>query len=416
MTNDDGFGRSPLVTYLVAAAMLVVGCTTPRTTTTTSLVPLVPPEALPVSTPAPSTTAAPSSDPNSPLIAAVPELECAYAPELAGGEITFVSGDRLYGAAPDGTVLRCLAGLTADQRGPVEWSPDGTRTMLNAATIYDMAGARFSGFDPSNTKVQWEWPAATGMFAPTASGRTLVRRDAVDPNQRTEITFLTETVAAVAHPAGGVVLAAGSSPDGTTGIYAATSTGESSRLLVSIPDGAPADPAVTTATKPVTVTELGADAAGDVLYFIVDNGTSFRVDQLGFADLSVTELATEQSPIVELTTGPTPRTVAWTVGLCNSVTRTRVRDDRTATAVDVGLGTPIEQLSLSPVGWLDGARLVVAARPLGCDGPADVWIWNLLDGSATLLAKTVEFAAVRSTPEAAAALVIAPDAVAGELP
>ena len=83
-------------------------------------------------------------------------------------------------------------------------------------------------------------------------------------------------------------------------------------------------------------------------------------------------------------------------------------------AIDVGLGTPIEHLSLSPVGWLDGARLVVAARPLGCDGPADVWIWNLLDGSATLLAKTVEFAAVRSTPEAAAPLAIAPDAVAGE--
>ncbi|MCU1358855.1 MAG: hypothetical protein JWN99_144, partial [Ilumatobacteraceae bacterium] len=109
-------------------------------------------------------------------------------------------------------------------------------------------------------------------------------------------------------------------------------------------------------------------------------------------------------------------TVAWTVGLCNSVTHTRVRDDRTGAAVEVGLGTPIETLSLSPVGWLDGARLVVAARPLGCDGPADVWIWNLLDGSATLLAKTVEFAAVRSTPEAAAPLAIAAEAVPGVLP
>ena len=40
-----------------------------------------------------------------------------------------------------------------------------------------------------------------------------------------------------------------------------------------------------TTARPVTVTELGADAAGDVLYFIVDNGTSFRVDQLVFGDL-----------------------------------------------------------------------------------------------------------------------------------
>src|SRR5262249_27619098 len=31
---------------------------------------------------------------------------------------------------------------------------------------------------------------------------------------------------------------------------------------------------------------------------------------------------------------------------------------------------------LEPVGWLAGTRLVVAARPSGCDGPADVWVWS----------------------------------------
>ena len=370
--------------------------------------PLVAPDALPVSTPAPSTTAAPSSDPNTPLIAAVPEIDCAYAEPLAGGEITFVVGDRLYGAAPDGTVLRCLALLSPGQRGPVEWSPDGTRALLSASWVYDVAGSRFSGFDVANVRVQWEWPTATGMFAPTASNHTLVRRDAADPNLRTEITFLAETMAAVAHPAGGVVLASGTAPDGTTGIFAATDTGQSTRMLVSTGDAQ-------SATQ-VNITELGADAAGDVLYFIADNGTSSRIDQLTFGDLSVTELSNEQAPIVLLTTGPTRRTVAWRVGLCNSVTRTRVRDDRTAVAVDVGVGTPIESLSLSPVGWLDGARLVVATRPLGCDGPADVWIWNLFDGSATLLAKTVEFASVRTLPEEASPLAIAPEAVPASLP
>jgi hypothetical protein len=408
--------RASWLVALAALAAVVTACTAPRTTTTTSLVPLVPPDALPIATSAPSTTAAPSSDPNSPLIAAVPEIDCAYAEPLAGGEITFVVGDRLYGAAPDGTVLRCLATLSVDQRGPVKWSPDGTRAVLNAATVYDMAGSRFSGFDAANTRVQWEWPTATGMFAPTTSSRTLVRRDAADPNQRTEITFLAETIAAVAHPAGGVVFAAGTGTDGSTGIYAATDKGASTRMLVSTDDASSAATGVTTAGTKANVTELGADAAGDVLYFIVDNGTSFRIDQLVFADLSVSVLASEQAPIVRLTTGPTRRTVAWTVGLCNSTTRARVRDDRTATAVDVGVGTPIEPLSLSPIGWLDGARLVVAARPLGCDGPADVWIWNLLDGSATLLAKTVEFAAVRSTPEGATPLAIAPDAAPGVLP
>lgn len=386
---------------------MVTACADTGSTTPTSLVPLVPAGALPVSTLAPSTTAAPSSDPNSPLIAAVPDLECAYADELAGGEITFIVGDRLYGSAPDGTVVRCLAGLRADQRGPVKWSPDGTRAVLNAATVYDGAGVRFSGFDVVNTRVQWEWPAATGMFAPTATNRTLVRRDAADPNIRTEITFLTDTVAAVAHPAGGVVIASGTSADGTSGIYAATESGDSTRMLVSTAG---------VAAVAASVTELGADAAGDMLYFLVENGTSFKVEQLVFGDLSVTELSSEQAPIVQLTVGPTRRSVAWKVGLCNSTTQTRVRDDRTATAVDVGIGTPIEPLSIAPVGWLDGARLVVAARPLGCDGPADVWIWNLLDSSATLLAKTVEFAAVRTTPEGAAPLAIAAEAVPAVVP
>ena len=386
---------------------MVTACADTGSTTPTSLVPLVPAGALPVSTLAPSTTAAPSSDPNSPLIAAVPDLECAYADELAGGEITFIVGDRLYGSAPDGTVVRCLAGLRADQRGPVKWSPDGTRAVLNAATVYDGAGVRFSGFDVVNTRVQWEWPAATGMFAPTATNRTLVRRDAAYPNIRTEITFLTDTVAAVAHPAGGVVIASGTSADGTSGIYAATESGDSTRMLVSTAG---------VAAVAASVTELGADAAGDMLYFLVENGTSFKVEQLVFGDLSVTELSSEQAPIVQLTVGPTRRSVAWKVGLCNSTTQTRVRDDRTATAVDVGIGTPIEPLSIAPVGWLDGARLVVAARPLGCDGPADVWIWNLLDSSATLLAKTVEFAAVRTTPEGAAPLAIAAEAVPAVVP
>jgi hypothetical protein len=38
---------------------------------------------------------------------------------------------------------------------------------------------------------------------------------------------------------------------------------------------------------------------------------------------------------------------------------------------------------------------VLTARPIGCDGPADVWIWNLLDGGAALITKNVQYAAVR---------------------
>ncbi|MGD9998428.1 MAG: hypothetical protein AB7L17_08485 [Ilumatobacteraceae bacterium] len=407
-TDEASAARRARLVPIVVALLSVTACAAERESTPPSLVPLVPPAEVPVSTVAPTTTAAPSSDPNNPLVTAVPDMDCAYAERPPAGEITFVVGDRLYGAAPDGSGLRCLTTLTGEQLGPVEWSPDGERALLDSAWVFDAKGIRLSGFDAANLRVNWEWPTSTGIFAPSESGGSLVRRDAADPNLRTEITFLAETVAAVAHPSGGAVIASGVAPDGTSGLYVADSNGQNPRMLASVSS---TDPATT-----ITITEVVVDAAGDVVYFMVDKSTSFRVEQLSLTDLSIIELSHEQAPIADLTTGPTRRTIAWKVGLCNSVTRARVRDERTGTPVDVGTGTPIESLSLAPIGWLDGARLVVEARPLGCDGPADVWIWNLFDGSATLLAKTVDFPSVRTTPSAASPLSIDAGAVPGTLP
>jgi hypothetical protein len=101
--------------------------------------------------------------------------------------------------------------------------------------------------------------------------------------------------------------------------------------------------------------------------------------------------------------------------LCNSVTELRVRDDRSSETRAVGEATPLEGLSLGPVGWLDPARLVLTARPIGCDGPADVWIWNLLDSSATLITKNVEFVAVRIPFAGGAGLVLNPGAQPAQL-
>jgi hypothetical protein len=382
---------------MTALIVLVAACTAQQQTAETSLVPLVDANLLPVTTIAPTTTVAPSSDPNSPLVAVLPETECGYADPLPGGEITFVVGDRFYGVSFDGTVIRCLATLQQAERGPVKWSPQANRAMLNAATVFDVAGSRITGFDATNTRVQWEYPAGDAMFGPTASNRTLVRRAAADTSQRTEITFLASTLAAVSHPAGGAIIAAGNSADGVVGVFSATNASAPRPLLTS-PD------------PEVVMTEVAVDALGDIVYVLSNNGGSFRIHQLQMPTLTLTELTSEQAPILQLTTGPTSRAVAWKVGLCNSLTETRVRDDRTAAPLTVGLGTPLEGQSLAPVGWLDGTRLVVASRPLGCDGPADIWIWNLLDGSATLVVKTVEFAATRTVSDLGAPLAIDPAA------
>ena len=394
--------RRTAVSLAVLASSTLGACAAQDVTAPTSLVPLVDPDELPVSTIAPTTTAAPSSDPNSPLVVGVPDSPCGYADVVPGGEITFVVGDRLFGASLDGTIVRCLASLDATQRGPVKWSPTGTRALLNAATLFDVEGTRSTGFDVANVRVQWERPSGDALFAPTSSNKTLVRRDAVDTSQRTEVTFLSRTLSAISHPAGGAIVAAGQSTDGLNGVFVANS-------------GSAPRPVLTTLDPELTFTDLAIDALGDQIYVLSDDGASFRINQVQTPTLALTEITSEQAPILQLTTGPTSRSLAWKVGLCNSLTDTRVRDDRTATALTVGLGTPLEGQSLSPVGWLDGTRLVVASRPLGCDGPADVWIWNLLDGSATLLLKTVEFPATRTVSDLGAPLSIDPAAQPGAL-
>lgn len=374
---------APVVALVALVGVLLAGCTTETAETPPSLVPLVPPDALPVETAAPSTTVASSSDPNVPLLAAVPDTECGYADPLPDGELTFVVGDRLYGSSSDAAVVRCLRQLQAGERAPMSWAPSAARVLLGPATLFDIVGARASGFDPANTRVAWERPGGAGVFAPTSNDRTLVRRDAADPEQRADVTFLGRTNVAVAHPGGGVRLAAGQADDGTRGVFAATDAGDGTRLLAAVTDPA------------LDVLELAADSAGDAMWILSDNGAQFRIHQLGFADLGLLELTSEQAPISGLVAGPATRSLGWKVGLCNSVTTGRVLDSRSGAPLTIGEGTPLVGQSVAPIGWLDAARVVVSARPFGCDGPADLWIWNLLDGSATLVVKNIEFPAVR---------------------
>jgi hypothetical protein len=380
----------------VAVAALP-GCAPRSAVAPTTLVPLLAPNELPTTTEAPTTTVAPSSDPSDPLLAALPEGECAYADALPGGELTFIVAERLYGVAPEGTAARCLSTINGSERGPVRWSARGERALLNSATTFDADGRRDIGYLPENLRVRWVHPTASALIAPTASNRTLVRREAANA-QRSEVTFLAQTEVAISHPAGGSLIAAGTAFDGTRGIYVASDLGANPRPIVRVDD---AD---------ISVTELAMDADGASLLFVTGDTSSFSLRRVTFPELAIAALTTEQSPIAELVTGPVTGAAAWRVGLCNSVTDVRVLDDRVADPIDVGDGTPIATLSLSPLGWLDVNRLVVAARPLGCDGPADVWIWNRLDNAATLVVKAVDFPSVRVISQAARTMAISPAA------
>lgn len=388
----------PLAIYLVTALLATgSGCAPRSTTPATTLTPLLRPDQLPTTSAAPSTTTAPSSDPSSPLLAALPEGECAYSAPLPAGEITFIVGERLYGVAPDGTLAQCLSTLNGADRGVVRWSPRGQRAIVNNATVFDDAGRRANGFVPENVRVRWVQPAGDALIGPTASSRTLVRREA-ETAARTEITFLSQTEVALSHPGGGQVIAAGESFDGDRGIFVASDTGGNPRPIVRVD------------AEGLEVTEMAADAGGAMLYYITSSAISFELHGLSFPGLEPTDITSAQAPMSDLTTGPVTGATAWKVGLCNSVTSVSVLDDRVRDPLVVGEGTPIASLSLGPVGWLDVNRLVVAARPLGCDGPADVWIWNRLDNTATLVVSAVEFPTVRTVAQSARPLALSPGA------
>lgn len=378
-----GAGRRRVTLAMLAGLLLVpAACTVNQAATPTSMVPLIPPDQLPITTLPATTTTAPSSDPNDPLLVALPQGDCAYADAPAEGELTFVLGNRLFGSTFDAVSVRCLTELEPGQRGVMRWSPVANRVLLNPGTVFDVGGIRSSGFDPATTRMVWEYPVGDALIAPTPSSKTLVRRSATDGGERTEITFLPRTWLVASHPSGQALLAVGRTADQVTGLFAADSAGQNGRPLLFI-------------AGERTVQELAIDPSGRSAYLISTRGDSFALHRLSLTDLALTEVSSTPTPLLQVTPGPTASAVAWKSGLCNSITDTWVFDERLGNAVVAGAGTPLEGLSVAPLGWLDATRLVVAARTLGCDGPADVWTWNLLDGSATLLVKSVELPTLR---------------------
>ena len=396
---------SAALAIALAGCTSLVSCGRSDGTSGTTLAPLV--TVGPTGTEVAASSTAPTttvfvSDPASPLLTALPQAGCVFADPPGGGEITFVVGDRLFGVQPDGTGARCLVTIAPDMRGEVDWSPDARRAVIGAARLFDAAGHRATGFDPANQRVQWEYPDGLGLLGPTATNNTLVRREAGNVEARTEVTFLAQTLYAVSHPAGQGIVASGSDLRGVSGVFFADPVGDDARPLATTGDG-------------TQIPEVAVDAGGDAVYAIVGSGSTFSVERIALADLTVLEMSSEASPAGRLTVGPAAGNVAWRVGLCNSVTELRVRDTRSGSTRSVDPATPLVGLSLAPVGFLDGVRLVLTARPLGCDGPADLWIWNLLDGSTTLLVKNVEFGSVRLPFPGSSRITISPTAQPAQL-
>jgi hypothetical protein len=372
-----------LACVAIGLTALASACNVDEGTTSTQT---LPPLGTPSNTVPPTTTTVTAAT-TSPAVGAtstiaLPAGACVFSPPGATAEVTFEIGTRLYSINPGSGTSGCLSELTADNVGPLQWSPAGDRVLLNSVTVFDGTQALPSGYFATNTRVSWSYPTGKALIAPAVADNHLLWRTAGQPETRTDISFLDQTDVARYHPAGRNIFAAGQAADGTAGLFVASNRGANPRLIAQL-------------DQPTTViTEIGPDPSGSRVYFLHDHGNgTFDVHALDLPALTLTDVTQVTEPIAKLTVGTTPSAaIAWRLGACSGLTRTQI----TGAQGVVDQPAAFASLSTEPLGWLDAQQLVLSVRATGCAGPSDLWLWNTATSAASPLINGVDTAAVRS--------------------
>lgn len=321
-------------------------------------------------------TTAPTTAPAS--VPADLPTDCAWRTPTPGGSVTFVANGRLYESAGDGTVA-CLTEVTADESGPIRWSPDATRVLLGGSVSTGENGRHATGYFATNPDVTWSAPTGKALIAPSVNDGTLVWRNSTDAGERLDVSFLADTVAATYHPAGKAIAAIGTDENGSTGLYLASNRGEDRKQLTFAED--PGD---------ARLTELAFDADGASVFFLHLHSGVYHVHRLVIDGLVLTDVADEPGAADHLVASTTvDGSVAW-----------QQTDGETHTVRAIFAGGELVTMSgaeattaLEPVGWW-GDRLVVLEHENGSTGAGTLWSWSGSEGPVQLAAG-VERAATR---------------------
>jgi hypothetical protein len=190
-----------------------------------------------------------------------------------------------------------------------------------------------------------------------------------------EISFLSRVDDVIYHPAGTHLAVVGEGPGRSYGIWLATNLGGKPRQLAR----------AETARRVYSLSY----AANGFLAFAADHRDHFDVHWL--APSGQIETAHSGPELVDdVVASPFSDSVAYRMGVCSGSTATHAWVSR----ADRALGGPLAGLSTEPVGWLPDGRLVVLARPRGCEGPADVYVWS--ESGSPLVVHGADRAAVRA--------------------
>jgi hypothetical protein len=299
--------------------------------------------------------------------------------QVRGTQVTFVLGSELYVARRSGSVARCI--LEIPQPLDLDWGPQGDRVSFGDLRRYE--GDEVVSLDDVAESVSWSRP--TGRAIVYVSEGRLMKVDAFG-DQPVDISFLADHDEVVYHPAGTHIAVAGTSEDGTYGLWLATNVGKDSQLLAIGEDAR-------------RIFSLWFAHDGTTIYYAAEHDDHYDVHSLRLA-LQDEEGATRDAELGTLDSAPTEmgdvvvsefdsENVAYTVGTCEEGKRTRVWDGDVTE-----LGGELEGLSTEPVGWLPNGELLVLARQSGCEGDGTLYAWR--DGGATRLVPGVSAAGVRA--------------------
>jgi hypothetical protein len=293
-----------------------------------------------------------------------PSGPCAFTAPVPMGEVTWVQDGQLRALADGATPTCLLDGV--DGGSPQAWSSDAGRVLLDPSTSATASGRRSTGFDHTMAAVVLSAPKGTATIAVDPVTHRLIRHGS--DGAESDISFLAKTDEAIYHPGGTRIIAVGTDAAGNYGIWLSSNLGKEPKQVLSV-----ADP-----STPVTDLAFSADATQ--LYFIhgfVHRLTMavLQLDEVGQADRGEANLV-----VSTLEQG----TAAWSVGPCDSTGTVLMSSPILSQPADLRTmtGSPFvgSDVTLQPVGWLSGYRVVLAVRPSGCDGPADLWIWSTVDG------------------------------------
>ncbi len=374
-STDDGTAASETEATSTIDASLSPATTVPDTSSATSEA--APPDE--TSSVPPPTTAPTTITTVGVPVAAAP---CAFTP--AANSITYAFDGRLYELAADESSAACLVALPGPLSGPIAWSPAGDQVLLGSDLVMDAGEVRETGYLAENTGVRWSYPSGKALIAPAVKDGALLWRSSADENNRIDVSFLAHTDVAAYHPAGKNILAAGMGFDGVAGVYLASNRGENARVIATL-----ADPST-------SITEIVVDVSGVTTYFVHDHNDMRHIHQLSLEGLQLIDVATSNDQVGHLTLGTFYGSrLAYREGDCSGVVRTKLANGLSG---DVMSSPELENRSVTPVGWLDFERLVVAVRDTGCEGPAEVWLMNT-NGQVDQVLGMVEAVAVRSVLE-----------------